>query len=129
MTGAPLPDGADAVVPAEVAEATERALRVLSEVSPGKHVGHRGEDVTAGSQLLAAGRRLRPQDVGLISSIGVAGVSVVRRPRVAIITTGDELLPPGSAPNGYRIADANSVARALVEPRRVPPVEASFRPA
>jgi molybdopterin molybdotransferase len=116
MTGAPLPEGADAVVPAEVAEATERALRLLAEVSPGKHVGRRGEDVAAGSQVLASGRRLRPQDIGLISSIGIAQVTVVRRPRVMIVTTGDELLPAGSAPRGYRIADSNSVMlAALVE--------------
>ena len=83
-------------------------LRVLSAVSPGKHVGQRGEDVQAGQRVLAKGRALRPQDLGLLSSIGLAEALVHRRPRVAIIATGSELLPPGSPPAGCRIADANT---------------------
>ena len=108
-TGAPVPRGADAVIMAEGAE--ERAGRVfLSEaVPPGKHVGERGEDIRRGEVALPAGRRIRPQDAGLLASIGVAEVPCVRRPRVALLITGDELLPPGSRPAGYRIVDSNSV--------------------
>jgi len=58
--------------------------------------------------VLAAGRRLRPQDVGLLAAIGVGRAGVVRRPRVAVLVTGDELLPPGAVPAGYRIVDSNS---------------------
>src|SRR5581483_9397208 len=98
-------------------------------VSPGRHVGRVGEDVAKGRAVLPAGRALRPQDVGLIASIGVRGVSAVRRPRVAVLVTGDELLPPGSVPAGYRIVDSNSpMLAALVArdggdclpPRRLP---------
>lgn len=107
MTGAPLPAGADAVLPAESAQADGDRVLALGEVSPGKHVGARGEDVAAGTVVLRAGRRLRPQDLGLLSSIGRAEVPVVRRPVVRVVVTGNELLPPGARPHGYRIADAN----------------------
>jgi len=116
MTGAPLPAGADAVVPAEIVEAAGDQLLVLGEVSPGKNVGQVGEDVSAGQTVLAKGRRLRPQDVGLLSSIGCASVAVIREPRVQIVITGNELLPAGSKPQGERIVDANGpMLAALVE--------------
>ena len=107
MTGAPLPPGADAVVPVEHVEITDQRIAVLAAVSPGKHVGQRGEDIAAGAQVLQAGRRLRPQDAGILSSIGMGRVPVVRQPRVRIVVTGNELLPPGSTPVDCRIADAN----------------------
>jgi len=107
MTGAPLPAGADAVLPAEVVEIQAGRILALAPVSPGKHVGLPGEDVTAGTVVLAAGRVLRPQDVGVLASIGVGEVPVVRRPRVRIVVTGDELLPAGSVPHGHQIVDAN----------------------
>ncbi|MEX0937101.1 MAG: gephyrin-like molybdotransferase Glp [Pirellulales bacterium] len=107
MTGSPLPPGADAVLPAEVAEVKGPELHALVDVSPGKHVGRRGEDVASGSRVLPSGRLLRPQDVGLLSSIGIGEVSVVRRPRVRIVVTGNELLPAGERPSGCRIPDAN----------------------
>jgi molybdopterin molybdotransferase len=115
MTGSPVPGGADAVLPAESAEETASLLKVVEPVVPGKNVGRRGEDVSLGRTVLPAGRVLRPQDLGLLSSIGVGRVGVVRRPRVAILVTGDEILPPGSKPDGFRIVDSNSVVlRALV---------------
>lgn len=112
-TGAPVPEGADAVLMAERAEeeAVEgRAiLRVAEPVAPGKHVGAVGEDVPQGAVVATRGRRLRPQDIGLLASVGVAEILVVRRPRVRIVITGDELLPPGSMPSGACIVDSNSV--------------------
>jgi molybdopterin molybdotransferase len=115
MTGSPLPTGADAVLPAESAEEVNGLLRVVEPVVPGKNVGRTGEDVPVGRTVLLPGRVLRPQDLGLLSSIGVGRVDVVRRPRVGILITGDEILPPGSKPDGYRIVDSNSVVlRALV---------------
>lgn len=106
MTGAAIPVGADAVVMVE--HASEVGGRVtVPAVAAGKHVARVGEDVTAGREVLPAGRRLRPQDVGLLASIGAAAVSVVRRPRVAILATGDELLPPGSVPVAGRVVDSN----------------------
>ncbi len=116
MTGAPIPAGADAVLPVEKVEVSGECLYLLGEVSPGKHVGRVGEDVAQSSIVLSKGRRLRPQDVGVLSSIGVADADVVRHPRVRIVVTGNELLPPGSRPSGAQIADANSpMLASLVE--------------
>jgi molybdopterin molybdotransferase len=109
MTGAPVPAGADAVAPAEVCEETEGRVAVREAVPPLRHVGARGEDVRAGETVLQAGRRLRPQDAGLLASLGVASASCYRRPRVALLMTGDELLPPGSQPEGAHIVDSNSL--------------------
>lgn len=107
MTGAPLPAGADAVLPAEKVEAEGSRVLALDEVSPGKHVGFPGEDIAAGSVVLSRGRRLRPQDLGVLSSIGTSLVPVVRRPVVRIAVTGNELLPAGTRPQGCRVTDAN----------------------
>src|SRR5262245_20144116 len=120
MTGAPLPSGADAVLQAEVAEelaGDPPRLRVSEAVPPGRHVGRRGEDVEAGTVVLRAGRVLRPQDVAVLASLGASPVAVVRRPRVALLVTGDELLPCGSRPEGFRIVDSNSVMLAALVTR------------
>ncbi len=116
MTGAPVPEGADAVVMAEVCDERDGRVAVGDAVAPLKNVGAVGEDIAVGDLVLRAGRRLRPQDVGLLSSIGRARVPCVRRPRVRLVVTGDELLPAGSEPGGSRIVDSNSVVlRALVD--------------
>ena len=109
MTGAPLPRGADAVLPAEFVDADlhGRTIAALDAVSPGKNVGRRGEDIVSGTLLLERGRVLRPQDVGVISSIGLADVEVIQRPRVRLVVTGNELLAAGTPPHGFQIADAN----------------------
>jgi molybdopterin molybdotransferase len=120
MTGAPMPRGCDAVVPAEWVEPAaacgDRSIGVLAPVTPGKHVGRVGEDVRRGTVLFEPGRVLRPQDLGVLSSIGVGEVAVTSRPRVRLVITGNELLPAGSPPHGHRIADANGpMLAALVE--------------
>ncbi|MEX0611778.1 MAG: gephyrin-like molybdotransferase Glp, partial [Pirellulales bacterium] len=107
MTGAPLPEGADAVLPIENAQLDGQRVLVLGEVSPGKHVGQLGEDVRAGDMVERAGRVLRPQDIGMLSSLGFSHAQVIRRPRVRILITGNELLPMGTPPAGFRITDAN----------------------
>jgi molybdopterin molybdotransferase len=112
MTGAPMPAGSDAVLPAESVDGHD----AISDTSPHKNVGHRGEDITRGATLLDAGRVLRPQDLGVLSSIGIANVTVVRQPRVRLVITGNELLPAGSKPHDYQITDANGpMLAALVE--------------
>jgi molybdopterin molybdotransferase len=114
MTGAPLPDGADAVVMAEVCSEEGGRVSVREAVAPLKNVGAVGEDIRQGERLLCAGRRLRPQDAGVLASIGCALVPCVRRPRVKLVVTGDELVPAGQRPSGSKIADSNSVVlRAL----------------
>ena len=107
MTGAPLPDGADAVLPIENTQIDRDRVLALGEVSPGKHVGQLGEDVRAGDVVERAGRILRPQDIGMLSSLGFSDAPVIRRPRVRILITGNELLPMGTPPAGFRITDAN----------------------
>lgn len=116
MTGAPLPKGADAVLPAEWVEAEPGAIKALASVSPGKNVGRRGEDILCGRTVLEPGRILRPQDLGVLSSIGRADARVVRRPRVRLVITGNEVMPSGARPEGVRIVDANGpMLTALVE--------------
>lgn len=108
MTGGPLPAGADAVLPVEHVQIEGKKIYAVGEVPPGRHVGRRGEDVRAGTAVLRSGRRLRPQDIGILASIGVGEVQVVRRVRVRLVVTGNELLAPGSAPLGCQIVDSNS---------------------
>ncbi len=107
MTGAPMPDGADSVIPVEYTESQDQTVLVMGELSVGKHVGAIGEDVRSGSLVLGAGRSLRPQDIGVLSSIGCSSVQVIRRPIVRILITGNELLSAGTRPRGFQIADAN----------------------
>lgn len=112
MTGAPMPRGADAVLPAEWVEADPndsmpRRISALAAVPPGKNLGKRGEDIVRGTTLFEPGRVLRPQDLGVLSSVGQPEARVVRRPRVRLAVTGNELLSAGSHPHGFHIADAN----------------------
>ena len=88
MTGAPMPRGSDSVLPAEWVESEPPHISALAAVSPGKNVGKRGEDIVRGATLLEPGRILRPQDLGVLSSIGYAEASVIRRPRVRLAITG-----------------------------------------
>jgi molybdopterin molybdotransferase len=116
MTGAPMPPGTDSVLPAEFVEEKEEILHAIASVSPGKNVGRIGEDIARGTPVLHRGRVLRPQDLGVLSSVGHGQVTVVRRPRVRLVVTGNELLPAGSRPEGVHIADANGpMLAALVE--------------
>ena len=115
MTGAPVPAGADAIVPAEYATEAEGQIVITRPVAPGQHVGHVGEDIRKGSPALDAGRRLRPQDVGLIASLGLAHVSVVRQPRIRLLVTGNEVKAPGAPKGPYQVYDSNSyMLRGLV---------------
>src|SRR5258706_335435 len=119
MTGAPLPSGCNAVLPAEFVDTTTdaRCISALAAVSPGKHVGRRGEDVSRGTTILERGRTLRPQDLGVLSSIGAGLVRVFRKPRVRLVITGNELLPVGSLPSGHSIVDAKGPMLAALSGR------------
>src|SRR5215472_12423325 len=108
MTGAPVPNGTDAVVPAEYASERGGEIVVTRPIAPGQHVGHRGEDIGKGTTALSAGRRLRPQDVGLLASLGLSQLVVVKQPSVRILVTGNEIVPPGQPKDRYQIYDANS---------------------
>ena len=120
MTGAPMPAGSDAVLPAEWVESDPEVpsqVAAVSPVSPGKHVGRRGEDIVSGTMVLDSGRVLRPQDLGLMSSLGLERAPVIRRPRVRLVITGNELLPPGSQPHDFQITDANGPMLAALAER------------
>ncbi len=108
MTGAPVPEGADAVLPAEYGTETPKRLEARGSVPPKRHVGDVGEDIRNGDALLTTGRRLRPQDIGVAASVGRGALEVFEGARVAILVTGDELVPAGTRPEGARIVDSNS---------------------
>ena len=108
MTGAPMAQDADAVVPVEQVQMQGNSISIEASTPVGKHVGLPGEDVTAGMMVLAAGRCLRPQDVGLLASIGLNRVDVLCRPIVHLITTGNELLAMGNQPREFHVTDSNT---------------------
>ncbi len=115
FTGAPLPDGADAVVMQENCTLSGDRIRINQAVVAGENVRRRGADVRAGSLLLSAGHRLGPADLGVLAATGVTRLTVGRRPRVALITSGDELQTPGQALAPGQIYDSNRpVLKALL---------------
>jgi molybdopterin molybdotransferase len=124
MTGAALPAGADAVVPVEVTDFNQRdagspppeTVAILRAVTAGAYVRLRGEDLHTGDVVLPPGIMLRPKDVGMLAMLGKAEVRVARRPRVGVLSSGDELLPVGSPPEPGKIYESNAhVLAALVE--------------
>jgi molybdopterin molybdotransferase len=106
MTGAPLPGGADAVYPQEVVQRDGDRVRI-GPIDKGANVRRAGEDVAVGQTVIEAGTVLRPQEIGLIASLGAWQVPVRRRPRVALMSTGDEVAEPGAARRPGQIYDAN----------------------
>ena len=108
MTGAPLPDGSDTVVRVEdTRQVGNDEVEITVGTATGTSVRAAGEDVTAGSTVLAAGRRLRAAEIGVLAALGHATVNIIRRPRVAVLSTGDELVPLGSDLGPGMIHDAN----------------------
>jgi molybdopterin molybdotransferase len=108
-TGGMLPAGADAVVMIELTQAAREAeLEVLKAVAPGENVLHTGDDIGLGATLLPAGHVLRPQDVGGLAALGITRVRVARRPRVAVVSTGDEIVAADAQPQAGQVRDVNS---------------------
>jgi molybdopterin molybdotransferase len=112
MTGAPLPEGCDSIVPIEHAEESGDAVRVMQPVVLHQHIRFAGEDVRAGETILAAGTLVRPYEINLLASFGKEQVKVVRRPKVAIVATGDELIALGQTPSIGQIVNSNSYSLA-----------------
>jgi len=116
FTGAQVPPGADAIVMQELCEAVGEAVRVNAVPTSGQWIRRRGEDVQAGSVVLAAGVRLTPQALGLAATVGAATLPVTRRPRVALFSTGDELAMPGEPLKPGAIYNSNRYTlRALIQ--------------
>jgi len=124
MTGAPMPDGADAVVMVEDSEVLDggHQVRLGAQVAPGEGVRRAGSDVRAGEVVLDAGTQLRPGHLGVLASIGRTRVRVVPRARVGVLSTGDELVDDGSAlrPGQIRESNRTMLLAALVEANAVP---------
>lgn len=112
MTGAPLPLGADTVVPWEETEEKGGTVRLLKPVEKGQHVRLRGEDVREGDVVVPRGTILRPPHVGLLASCGITLIPLHRPPTVAIVSTGDELIDLGEPPLPGKIVNSNMISLA-----------------
>src|SRR5206468_8874253 len=128
MTGAPLPAGADTVVPIEdtsawrgpragAAAATPEVVDVFRATAAGEHLRRQGEDVASGSMIMRAGERLSAGAVALAAAVGRDRVSVVRRPHLGLLATGDEVVAPGHPAGPGQIHDANTSGLAVLARR------------
>lgn len=117
MTGAPVPPGADAVVPVEVTDAGAETVEIRVTPEPAAHIRRAGEDAVPGDLVLAAGALLGPAHVAALASTGRSSALVHRRPRIAVVSTGDELVAPGTALRRGQLPDSNSwlLAAAVTE--------------
>ena len=127
-TGGMVPDGADAMVMQEQATLAGGQVALGREASPGQNIVRRGADARAGDVALPAGRRLRPPEIAMLATVGAVAIRVRARPRIAVLSTGDELAAAGQAPRRAQVPDSNgpalcaALARDGAEPVRLPPV-------
>lgn len=122
MTGAPTPPGCDAVVPVEETDDGRHEVALLQPVKKGQHLRLRGEDVTFGDIFVRAGAIIRPPEVNILANFGKSQLAVYRRPLVAILSTGDELIELGATPGPGEIINSNalSLAAAVAETGCIP---------
>jgi molybdopterin molybdotransferase len=122
MTGAPLPDGADAVVMIEKTEIQGSSINILDSVKSFENVVRQGSEATKGSVVLRAGRKLASGEIGLLASVGLASARVFCQPRVAILSTGDELVPVDGRPRWFQVRNSNafSLASQVAEAGGIP---------
>lgn len=128
FTGAPLPGGADAVIMQEDVTREESTIVARCDVEPGEFVRHKGSDLATGQKILARGEGIAAQTMALLASQGIAQVAVGGAPRVAIVSSGDELIPPGGKPQPGQIFESNALmlrALAIGAGAKVPMVEHS----
>lgn len=112
MTGAPVPPGCDAVVPVEETGEEQGRVRILAPVAAGQHIRYRGEDVALGDVVIPAATLIRPPEISMLASMGSVMVPVHRRVRVAILSTGDELIELGQTPVAGKIINSNTFSLA-----------------
>jgi molybdopterin molybdotransferase len=109
MTGAPLPPGADAVLPVEMTDRAGEKLRLLQAPAPGRFISARGSDCRAGATVLTAGTLLGAAQLAAAAAVGAARIDVFARPRVAVLSTGDELVNIDQVPQGAQIRNSNNI--------------------
>ncbi|HJO26649.1 MAG TPA: gephyrin-like molybdotransferase Glp [Planctomycetota bacterium] len=139
-TGARLPEGADAVVMVEKTESAGERITLEDRPVVGQHIQEQGEDLALGQRALSGGRRLSPTDLSVLATVGADPATVFRRPRVTVLTTGDELVPASTFPAPGQIREGNThhlaalavaagatVTRAGIAPDERPALEAAFR--
>jgi len=107
FTGAPVPEGADTIVMQEQCQQHGNDVVISGKINKGDHIRRAGEDITLGSEVMSIGQKLRPQDMGLIASVGIDEIKVFKKTRVAIFSTGDELLMPGEPVEPGKIYNSN----------------------
>jgi molybdopterin molybdotransferase len=112
MTGAPIADGADAIVPVERTHGSESLVEILAAAEKGAFIRPRGEDIKQGERIIAPGKVLSAADIGMLASLNRAVVDVHRRPRVAIVATGDELVDIDQIPTGAEVVNSSAYALA-----------------
>jgi molybdopterin molybdotransferase len=107
-TGAPLPSGADAVIPLEDVEVLAGAIRIRRSVGAGERIFPPGDDARRGDTLAERGLRIGPATLGILAASGIVRIPVIRRPRVAVLTGGDEVVPPAATPERGQIRNSNA---------------------
>ena len=121
-TGAPIPKGANAVVMLEYAKKDEKMIDIFKSVVPGENIMETGTDIRSGELILRKGQRITSKELGLLSAIGIGKVKVYKKPKVAVFSTGNELISPGDSIRSWRIFDINSstLAGAVMESGGIP---------
>ena len=112
MTGAPVPEGADAIVPVEKTKASGNIVQIREAAAPGAHISKRAQDIKTGEVLVKKGNVVRAQEVGLMASVGYHAPKVFRRPTIAVVTTGDELVEVDKKPAEGQIRNSNAYSLA-----------------